>query len=66
MKKITAKPLKKLSNSTLWKDLEEGESAQISGGRIAIGETRAVDGFGRPVQSQSVISLVLLFANPFA
>lgn len=59
MKKITA-------NSTLWKDIEEGESAQINGGRIAIGETRAVDGFGRPVQSQSVISLVLLFANPFA
>lgn len=49
MRKITAKSLKNLSNSTLWKDLEEDASAQISGGRIAIGETRPIDGLGRRV-----------------
>ena len=49
MKKITAKPLKILSKPTLWTDLEEDASAQISGGRIAIGETRAIDGLGRRV-----------------
>jgi hypothetical protein len=51
MKKITAKPLKILSNPMLWTDIEEEASAQISGGRIAIGETRAIDGLGRPVKS---------------
>ncbi|MBD1806499.1 hypothetical protein H6F98_13695 [Microcoleus sp. FACHB-SPT15] len=50
MKRATAKPLKNTSNQTLWTDLGENASAQISGGRISIGETSPVDGLGRPIR----------------
>jgi hypothetical protein len=38
MKRATAKQLKDTSNQTLWKNLGEDASAQISGGGINIGE----------------------------
>ncbi|MGI0483867.1 hypothetical protein ACN4EK_00445 [Pantanalinema rosaneae CENA516] len=66
MREKTTQPLQTISHPTLWQDMAEEITAQISGGREAIGETPAVDGFGRPVPSRLVISLVLLFANPFA
>lgn len=66
MKRATAKQLEKTFNQTLWSNLGEDESAQISGGGINIGEPSPIDGLGRPVKRQLVVSLVLLFANPFA
>jgi hypothetical protein len=66
MKRATAKQLDILSNPTLWRDLGEGASAQISGGGINPGEPVPIDGLGRPVKRPLVISLVLLFANPFS
>jgi hypothetical protein len=66
MKRATAKHLKKTSNQTLWKNLGEDASAQISGGGINIGEPSPIDGLGRPIKRQLVVALVLLFANPFS
>jgi hypothetical protein len=66
MKRATSKQLKDTSNPTLWTDLGENASAQISGGGINIGEPSPIDGLGRPVKRQLVVALVLLFANPFS
>lgn len=65
MKRTTAKQLDKTSNPTLWRNLGEDASAQISGGGNT-GDRYPIDGLGRPVKRQLVVSLVLLFANPFA
>lgn len=61
MREITTKSCIKASHLTLWKDLEEDASAQVSGGRIAIGEPPAIDGLGRPVQRNLVWATSFMF-----